>query len=85
MKHFVYIIHSSTLSIFYKGYSLFPFARLVAHNSNKSRYTRNKGPWELVFLQSFATKREALIRERSLKKYSHSQLEELIVSAKNEI
>ncbi len=85
MEHFVYIIYSRGRAIFYKGYSLSPYLRLNAHNDNKSRFTKDKGPWELVFLQSFSTKREALMREKALKKYSHYQLETLIASSKNEM
>ena len=85
MLHYVYIIYSSTYDIFYKGYSLKPEARVIQHNDNKSRYTKNKGPWELRFKQSFETKTEALIRERSLKKYSKRQIIELISSPKNEL
>ncbi len=31
------------------------------HNDNKSRYTSNKGPWEVVYSKGFETKKEALI------------------------
>jgi len=85
MLHYVYIIYSRTHSIFYRGYSLSPMERVLQHNDNKGRYTKNKGPWELLFMQSYKTKTEALIRERSLKKYSKSQIRELISSPKNEL
>jgi predicted GIY-YIG superfamily endonuclease len=32
-----------------------------------SRWTRSRGPWDLVHSETFATRREAMARERSLK------------------
>ncbi|TXK71668.1 endonuclease [Mesonia sp. HuA40] len=85
MKYFVYIIYSESYDSYYRGYSTQPEQRLKQHNEDKGRFTKNKGPWNLVFLQSFSTKREALIRERKIKKYSKSQIIQLIASTKNEI
>ena len=85
MKHFVYIIHSSKVGSYYKGYSIRPFHRLREHNEDSSRYTATKGPWKLVYLQSFPDKKEALIRERKLKKYSKDQILRLVRTPLNEI
>ncbi len=84
-KYFVYIIYSDSHDSYYRGYSTQPEKRLEQHNEGESRYTKSKGPWELVFLQSFPTKREALIREKKIKKYSKSQIKQLIESSKNEL
>lgn len=81
--HFVYIIYSSSRDIYFKGYSLKPESRLREHNFDDSGFTKNKGPWELVFVEKFETKKEALIRELSIKKYSHTQILELLKSPKN--
>ncbi|MGF1555289.1 GIY-YIG nuclease family protein [Paucihalobacter sp.] len=81
--HFAYIIYSSSRDIYYKGYSLNPGSRLREHHLEGSRFTKNKGPWELVYVENFETKKEALIRERLLKKYSHLQILELLKSPKN--
>ena len=83
--HFVYIIYSPIYDKFYKGYSLDPVQRLIQHNNKESRYTRQFTPWELVFVQSYNKKSEALKREISLKKYSKSQIEQLISSVLNEL
>jgi len=85
MKYYVYIIHSQKFDKYYKGYTSNPFLRLKEHNNGFSRYTANFTPWKLVFLQSFPTKKEALIRERKLKKYSKEKLKNLILSPLNEI
>jgi len=85
MIHYVYIIYSASRDVYYRGYSLNPDARLVEHNNQRSSYTRNKGPWSLVYKQSFDSKREALLREKMLKKYSKQQILQLVLSSKNEL
>ena len=85
MKHYVYIIYSENFDKYYKGYTTHPQLRLQEHNDGLSRYTKHFTPWKLVFLQSFETKTEALIRERKLKKYSKEQIKDLANSSKNEI
>ncbi len=72
--HYVYIIYSERLDIYYKGYTQYPDKRLFEHNNGMSRFTRGKGPWKMVYLEKFDTKREALIREKQLKKVNHKYL-----------
>ena len=81
--HYVYIIYSKARSLYYKGYSTRPYARLEEHNGGLSRYTKEKGPWELVFLQSFSTKKEALQREKSLKRANPKYLRWVILQSYN--
>jgi len=83
MVHYVYIIKSISAGLFYRGYSLDPVARLAQHNSGLSNYTCGKGPWELVYIEAFDDKKSALIRERSLKKFSRAQLQAVIASDRN--
>ncbi len=74
MRHYVYMIYSERLNIIYKGYSLNPIERLRQHNNNESKFTSNKGPWELIFVQEFEAKTEALKREKQLKKANSAYL-----------
>jgi putative endonuclease len=83
MGFFVYIIRSDFDHSYYKGFSERPFDRLIEHNSGMSNYTSNKIPWQLVYVEELVSKREALIREKALKKFSHQQIEKLILSTKN--
>jgi putative endonuclease len=85
MAYYVYIIQSELDGSYYKGFTEMPETRLQRHNNKESTYTAAKIPWAYVFLQSFQTKKEALIREKSLKKYSHQQIQLLIKSKLNEI
>ena len=72
--HYVYIIYSERVDIYYKGYTQYPEKRLFEHNNGMSRFTKGKGPWKLVYLESFKTRKEALIRERQLKRVNHKYL-----------
>jgi putative endonuclease len=83
MGFYVYIIQSEIDKSYYKGYSEQPKIRLLQHNNGESRYTANKRPWQLVYVEECNSKREALIREKVLKKYSHHQIETLVKSSKN--
>jgi putative endonuclease len=80
---YVYIIQSQVDKTYYKGFSENPVTRFLQHNSGESQYTSSRMPWQLVYVEKSLTKREALIREKALKKYSHSQIAGIINSAKN--
>jgi putative endonuclease len=66
--YFVYILYSESQNLYYKGFTENVKSRVEEHNAGKSRYTCNKGPWKLIFVQRFSSKRDALIREKSLKR-----------------
>ena len=83
MPFYVYIIQSSVDHSYYKGFSENPLTRLLQHNNGESKYTSAKVPWSLIYIEELTTKREALIREKALKKYSHAQIQILITSSKN--
>lgn len=83
MAYFVYIIQSDLDQSYYKGFTEDPMIRVQRHNAGESVYTRTKIPWKLVFVEELPSKREALIREKVLKKYSHQQIEMLIASPRN--
>jgi putative endonuclease len=64
---FAYVLRSLKTSRFYTGATTNLEARFEQHNSDQSPSTRNRGPWELVHQEEFATLAEALRRERHLK------------------
>ena len=85
MQYYVYIIKSLSSGKYYKGYSLDPYKRLEQHNNKESRFTSYFTPWELINIQSYESKSEALKREKVLKKYSKEQVLSLVSSPLNEI
>ncbi len=83
MSYFVYIIQSEVDNTYYKGYTQNPDYRIWQHNNGESRYTSKKAPWRLVYLEEFETKREALIREKKIKRFNSKYLSELIKKQKD--
>ena len=69
--YYVYIIESS--SRWYYGFSENLDQRIKDHNSNRSKYTRNKGPWKLIFKRTFVDKTTAIKFENQLKKIKNKK------------
>ena len=63
----VYVLRSTSSGYLYIGHTLDLHRRLAEHNRGDSRWTRNRGPWELVYCEIFLTRGEAMARERQLK------------------
>ena len=81
--YYVYIIESVSLGLFYKGSTADYERRLIEHNGGKNDYTRGKGPWQLVFVQEFELKSEALIQEKKLKRCNKEYLRWLVLQPVN--
>ena len=64
---FVYVLRSSSTGKFYTGATTDLDRRLLEHNANLSRSTKNRGPWVLVHKEVFGNLAEAYRRERFLK------------------
>ena len=66
--YYTYILQCSDGTL-YTGYAVDINQRVVAHNSGKgSKYTRGRLPVNLVYYEELDTKKEALQRERQIKK-----------------
>ncbi|WP_083811760.1 GIY-YIG nuclease family protein [Pseudopedobacter saltans] len=66
-----------------KGFTSDYIRRVEEHNQGKSRYTKSKIPWRLIYLEACETKRSALIREKQLKRYNRKYIEWLCLQASN--
>ena len=64
----MYILRSLKTGKLYYGFSEDVLSRLSWHNAGTERYTRSGIPWELLHQESYETKKEALKREKYLKK-----------------
>ncbi len=73
--------------LLYKGVSSNVIKRLEQHNTNIDfpSYTRNKGPWKLVYFEEFKTLKEAKIREKYFKTGAGRQYLKIAVSRDREI
>ena len=80
MPCYCYILQSEKDNSFYIGYSCDDLSERVAkHNRPHRGYTASKQPWKLVYNEEYATKKEAMNREKEIKSWkSHQRIEELI-------
>jgi putative endonuclease len=78
--HYTYILQCSDGTL-YTGYTLDLKRRVAAHNSGKgSKYTRGRLPVTLLYYEELETKKEALLRERQIKKMGRIDKIKLIQS-----
>ncbi len=74
-----YVLQSQKSGRFYIGHCEDVQLRLYDHNRGHVRATRNKGPWAVVYTESFHTRPEAAAREREIKSWkSRGAIEALI-------
>ena len=66
MAFFVYILRNS-IGRYYIGQTSDLSQRLQRHNDDKVFSTKNYGPWEIAYSQSFLTRSEAMAEEKRLK------------------
>ena len=78
--YYLYILRNKENS-FYIGTTNNLDRRLQQHNTNQSNYTKNRGPWELVFSEEFSNRSDAMKREYYLKSLkSKTVLQKIIYS-----
>ena len=75
---FVYVLACGDGSL-YTGVARDVSARLEAHRTGKgARYTRGRGPLELVHVEEATSRGDALRRELAIKRLSRAQKDELL-------
>lgn len=73
MKNVTYILKCSDNSL-YTGWTNDITHRLKMHNEGKgAKYTRGRGPVELVYLEEFDTKQEAMSKEAKIKRLTRKE------------
>lgn len=78
-SHFFYVLHCRDGSL-YAGYTNDLEKRVKAHNEGKgAKYTRGRGPVELVFSRSFSEKGEAMRAEYEFKQWSRKKKDEFLM------
>lgn len=84
MKNVTYILKCKDNSL-YTGWTNDITHRLKMHNEGKgAKYTRGRGPVELVYLEAFETKQEAMSREAKIKRLTRKEKLLLIKSYQQE-
>ena len=81
MNAYAYILKCADGTL-YSGWTNDPEKRLKAHNNGTaSKYTRSRLPVEMVYIEAFDSKNDAMKREAALKKLTREQKLALIGSA----
>ena len=71
--NYVYLLRCADGSL-YCGWTTDPEARVAAHNSGKgAKYTRSRLPVELVWLEAYEDRHEALSREWHIKRMNREE------------
>jgi len=79
MPHYVYILQSEVDGTFYVGSTQNIEDRIVRHNQGRSKYTRSKQPWRLVYSEEHPDRVSAVRRENEIKsKKKKSYIESLV-------
>ena len=64
----VYVIYSERMNVKYTGQTENINLRVEQHNNGTlGQFTKNKGPWKLIFKKEFETRKEAMYYEKYLK------------------
>jgi putative endonuclease len=80
--YFTYIVRCGDGTL-YTGYTDDLEARLAVHREGKgAKYTRGRGPFELVYQEWFDTRAAAMKREREIQRLSRPQKERLITEVR---
>jgi putative endonuclease len=76
--HFVYVVECRDGSL-YTGYTTDVERRVGEHNDGTgAKYTRGRGPVELVHVEEFESKSAAMSREYAVKQLTRRQKERLV-------
>lgn len=77
-EHIVYILRCNDRTL-YTGYTTDLEKRLEMHTDGKgAKYTKGRGPFQVMFVEKFHTKEEAMQREHQIKQLTRKGKFQLI-------
>lgn len=83
-QFYVYIVKCEKDSSFYTGYTNDIERRVNQHNKGiGSKYTRSRGPVQLLYYETFRTRKGAIQREREIKQFTRKRKRDLILAKLN--
>ena len=68
MCYYLYIIQSNRDDSFYIGTTQDLDARILRHNQGRTKYTKHKRPWKLVYTEEHPDRSSAMKREYAIKR-----------------
>jgi putative endonuclease len=81
MCFYLYILQGQSTTRYYVGQTQDIDGRLAYDNANYSKSLKNRGPWQLVYREEYATRAEAMRRERQIKQWKDRDMIKRLVSA----
>jgi putative endonuclease len=69
MSYFVYILQSLIDRTYYISSAQDLKERLKRHNEGRSKYTKAKRPWQLIYFEEFTKRLYATRREKGIKSH----------------
>jgi len=76
--HYVYVLRWGDDSL-YTGYTTDVERRLAQHRAGTgAKYTRGRGPLEVVHVETYRSKSAAMSREYEIKQFTRTQKERLV-------
>ena len=69
MPYYIYILQSLKDGSYYIGSTQDLEERLERHNQGRSKYTKMKRPWKLVYFEERPDRSAAVIRENEIKRH----------------
>jgi len=79
MPYFIYILQSLVDGTYYIGSTQDLEARLERHNEGRSKYTKPKRPWKMIYYEEYDRRSNAARREKEIKsRKSRKLIEDLV-------
>lgn len=75
LMYYVYLLKSEKDNKFYIGFTADLRKRLQEHNERKNKSTSYRGPFKLIYYESYLESRDARIREQRLKQFKNGYRE----------
>ena len=83
MAFYLYILESEVNERFYIGTAADLDDRIKRHNEGRSKSTKFGRPWKMVYTEEFASRSEAMARERQLKRWKNRDRIESLIKRKS--
>ncbi len=82
MWWYVYLLQNEITKELYIGKTKDLKRRLEEHRIGRSRFTKEKGKWRLIYVEAYSSEKDATLRERRLKYHGRAK-QELLKRIKN--
>jgi len=85
MSCYVYILQSEKDGSYYVGSTRDLDSRINRHNQGRSKYTKSKRPWQLVYSEELPDRSSAMKRENQIKRRKDKNYLEVLVRTSRQI